>query len=200
MRATRRVRSKTMDWAIARDYRPLDEPVLSVESVMSKTVATCRPEDSLNAAAQIMWEHDCGCVPVVDADSRLIGILTDRDLCMAAYTQGKSLREISAGTICSRNVYSCHRDEPLWNAAGLMLRAQVRRLPVVDFDGRLAGILSLSDLARHASGSRPGSGGPWRKRVTSVLEAVSRPRSPAPVFVEPPSLAEREHLARFDVL
>lgn len=198
MRTSRRVRSKTLDWAVARDYRPLDELDMRVESVMSKDVATCRADDSLNTAAQIMWERDCGCVPVVDADLRVIGIVTDRDLCMAAYTQGKTLSQIQVGSIGSRQVYTCHREELLPNVAALMIRAQVRRLPVVDLDERLVGMISLSDLARQAGSSHPTGRNTAMERIASVLEAVSRPRAPSPVFLEPPSVAERECLARFD--
>jgi CBS domain-containing protein len=198
MRASRRVRSKTFDWAVARDYRPLDEPELRVESVMSKAVATCRADDSLNTAAQLMWDRDCGCVPVVGADSRVIGMVTDRDVCMAAYTQGKTLREIQVGSICSRQVYTCHRDEPLPEVAELMVRAQVRRLPVVDLDETLVGIVSLSDLTRHASSCRSSIRNVLIQQLASVFEAVSRPRAQPHAFLEPPSTDEKEYLARFD--
>jgi CBS domain-containing protein len=62
---------------------------MSVKDLMTKNVKTCRPSDLLNAAARIMWEEDCGCVPVVGDDNQLVGMLTDRDICMATYTRNQ---------------------------------------------------------------------------------------------------------------
>ncbi len=82
---------------------------MKIEQLMTKEVRTCPPESGLNEAARIMWEHDCGCVPIVAADrsGRLAGILTDRDVCMAAYTQGKPLAEIRASEVMSDEVVTC---------------------------------------------------------------------------------------------
>ena len=67
---------------------------MKVEQIMNREVKTCRPQDSLNRAAQIMWDEPCGAVPVVDDQHRPVGFLTDRDICMAAYTQGKPLEQL----------------------------------------------------------------------------------------------------------
>jgi CBS-domain-containing membrane protein len=134
-------------------------------------------QDRLNTAAQIMWENDCGCVPVVDDLRRVIGIVTDRDITMAAYTQGKSLNDIEVGSICSRTVKTCAKTATLSEAEQIMANAQVRRLPVVESDGTLVGIISLSDLAHHltfVAVGKSNSLGP--RNLSLVLEAVSRPR------------------------
>src|SRR5271166_1756344 len=121
---------------------------------MTRAVRACTIHDSLNAAARIMWDHDCGCAPVVDAHGRLVGIVTDRDVCMAAYTQGRQLDAIPVERAMSARVVSCARGDDLEAAHHLMRTHEIHRLPVVDSRGRLIGILSLSDLVDHARGNR----------------------------------------------
>ncbi len=123
---------------------------MKVGQIMNREVRACFVTDSMNQAAQIMWENDCGCVPVVDAESHVVGIVTDRDVCMAAYTQGRPLAEILVGTAASTKVVTVGEEDSLHQAELLMHDAQVRRLPVVDANQHLVGILSISDLARHA--------------------------------------------------
>jgi len=120
---------------------------MQVERMMVHEVRTCRAHDSLNAAAQIMWEYACGCVPVVDEQGRPVGFLTDRDICMAAYTQGGLLQTLRVETAMARNVIACRADDELADAARIMRERGVRRLPVVNQDGRLVGLLSIDDLA-----------------------------------------------------
>ena len=67
---------------------------MKVSQLMTKDVATCRADEPVSRAAQIMWDHDCGCVPVVDDAGHIQGMITDRDICMAAFTQGKRLDEM----------------------------------------------------------------------------------------------------------
>jgi CBS-domain-containing membrane protein len=165
---------------------------------MSRDVVSCSSGDSLNVAAQIMWENDFGCVPVIEA-GRLFGIVTDRDVCMAAYMQGKALSEIAVAGVCARQVHTCHRDEPVLDAVQTMARARVRRLPVVEADRQLVGIFSLSDVARNLWFTH--SLAEWTessRRLASLLEAVSRPRTCASDYLVPMSDQEREILASFD--
>lgn len=126
---------------------------MSIDKVMTRQVVACGPEDSVAEAARIMWEHDCGFVPVVDAKRIPVGVLTDRDICMAAYTRGLRLHEMSARSVMSTRLCVCTRDASLGAVEQLMAAAQVRRLPVVDDAGALVGIVSLGDLARARSGS-----------------------------------------------
>jgi CBS domain-containing protein len=126
---------------------------MNASELMTKRVRTCRVDDSLERAAQIMWEHDCGAVPVIDADERLVGMVTDRDICMAAYTRGHSLPQIPVSHAMARKLHCVRDTDPLQSALALMKHARVRRAPVVDREGRLMGILSIADLARHAYGS-----------------------------------------------
>ncbi len=124
---------------------------MKVERLMNTDVGTCRPNDDGDCAAKIMWERDCGFVPVVDERSRVLGVVTDRDLCMAAYTQGKSLSELRVRSAMSQEVFSCRPDDDLSKAEAAMRKHQVRRLPVADEKGQLKGILSLSDITREAA-------------------------------------------------
>jgi CBS-domain-containing membrane protein len=67
---------------------------MNIEQLMTRDVESCHPDDSLDRAAQLMWDNDCGCVPVVDEKQRVHGIITDRDICMSAYTSGQSLKSL----------------------------------------------------------------------------------------------------------
>lgn len=118
-----------------------------VRQIMNKDPATCTPEERLTRAAQIMWDRDCGFVPVVDSNGSLVGVITDRDLCMAAYTRGEPLEAMSIASAMSKLVHFCAPDDALAEAARLMADKQVRRLPVVE-NGRLVGVLALADIAR----------------------------------------------------
>ena len=148
-----------------------------VRALMSQDVRTCRPSDSLHFAARLMWDHDCGCVPVVD-QNLVIGMLTDRDICMAAYMQGRSLPELTVGGAMSKHVYSCDPDDLLSAAERMMAAHRVRRLPVIEKGGRLVGILSLSDLAQEAThASRQNGRDVTRAEIGKTLIAICSPAS-----------------------
>jgi CBS domain-containing protein len=93
-----------------------------------------------------MWEQDVGVVPVVDTQGRPLGMVTDRDLCIASYTRGQALRDMPVVAGMSPQVYSCRDTDTLGEAERLMKHHQVRRLPVVNESGKLVGILSLNDI------------------------------------------------------
>ncbi|MEM1025246.1 MAG: CBS domain-containing protein [Myxococcota bacterium] len=114
---------------------------------MNQPVRTCRRTDSLNRAAQLMWDYDCGVLPVVDDRGLLVGIITDRDICMGSYTQGRSLLELVVETAMATPVFACHLDDEIETAEYMMSDKKVRRLPVVDAGGRPVGVISLSDIA-----------------------------------------------------
>jgi CBS domain-containing protein len=129
---------------------------MRVEEIMTKSVRTCRPEDTLSQAAQIMWEADCGAVPVVssEGEGRVVGMITDRDVCMATYTRGRTLAELRVRDAMAGDLRCCKPSDTLAEAEESMRSAQVRRLPVVDESGHLVGLLSLADLAREAARER----------------------------------------------
>ena len=120
---------------------------MRIEQLMTRVVHVCRPDQSLNDAAQLMWDHDLGCVPVVDPENKVIGMITDRDIAMAAYTQGRSLPAIQVEDVMSRRVRTCGPSEDIDVAQERMRNYQLRRLAVTDATGVLVGVISLNDLA-----------------------------------------------------
>lgn len=123
---------------------------MKARDLMSHNVCTCSPETSLHDAAHIMWNCDVGCLVVTDEDRRPVGMITDRDITMAAYTQGVTLRNAQVKSAMSRNVVAASLDATVGEVQTIMNRSQVRRVPVVDGLGRLVGIVALGDLARTA--------------------------------------------------
>jgi CBS domain-containing protein len=125
---------------------------MNVEQLMTRNVKFCTAEETLEAAARRMLEHDIGCLPVRSGDGRVIGMLTDRDICMAACTERKTLWQIPVVSAMSLEVISCKEDQTIVQAEDLMRSHHVRRLPVRGVNGGVVGILSLSDIAREAGG------------------------------------------------
>jgi CBS domain-containing protein len=152
--------------------------VMKVHELMTRNVATCTSRDSLAHAAQLMWDRDCGVVPVVDAHGCAVGILTDRDVCMAAWTKGRPLSALRVEDAAAHLLYTIGEDDPIEVAEARMRAYQVRRLPVVGADGRLLGILSLNDLARHIRRvPGPPYAGLGGESIALTLAVISRPRS-----------------------
>ncbi len=123
---------------------------INVEQLMTKDVKTCSTRtDRLNVAAKaVVGSRLRVRAPVEDDGGKVIGILTDRDICMAAYTQSRPLSEISVGEVITKVLYTCEPADTLEIAEEIMQAHQVRRLPVLSAEGQLLGLLSLTDLAR----------------------------------------------------
>jgi len=129
---------------------------MHIDQIMKKDPSVCTPHDPLNEAARIMWEHDCGFVPVVSAhDTReLVGVITDRDICMAAYTRGAPLQSLRVSEVMTTEVATCQAADSVRDAESHMKSARVRRLPVVNDEKQLVGVVSLADLARQTATMR----------------------------------------------
>lgn len=150
---------------------------MKVSQLMKQNVETCFPEDSLSAAARKMWTRDIGCLPVVGLDSRVLGMITDRDICMSAFLQGQPIDHISVSTAMSREVFSCTPEHSIVDAEQMMRSHQVRRLPVLDLEGKLTGIISLNDLVREAEYEvELAEHDISTEEVTATLAAVGEPR------------------------
>ena len=145
-------------------------------STMNAAVLPCLPSDTLNVAAQIMWEEDCGAVPVVDSAGLLLGMLTDRDLAMACYTQGKAPDRLAVALAMSKAVYSVGPDDPLSGVIEAMKRHKVRRIPVITEGGQLLGLVTIADLLRRLSGQRQASG--LEPALVDALIAISEKTRP----------------------
>ena len=151
---------------------------MRIAEIMSRPAATCRPNESLQEAARLMWECDCGAVPVVQDDGTIAGIVTDRDIAMAAYTKGERLRDIQVKGAMSKVVFTVRPETSLEEAERLMSDKQIRRLPVVDERKRPIGIISLGDVARFSAGDRSAGRGEKSERDTArTLAEISKPRS-----------------------
>ena len=159
---------------------------MQIDQIMSKPVFTCGINDNLNIAAQLMWEHDCGAIPVVNDEGRLVGIVTDRDICMATYTQGSSPQAIPVSTAMAKDVRSCQPDDSIETVEQLMRESQVRRIPVVDDEGRPIGLVSLNDITREAARGKKRNGAD--REVVETLAAICQPR-PREVQVSAPTAA-----------
>ena len=162
---------------------------MKVEQLMTHAPDTCAPDDSLAKAARIMWERDCGCVPVCastdDGRRRLVGMITDRDVCMAAYLQGRPLGDIRVASVMARDVASCGPGETIAVALGVMRTKQLHRLPIVDVHEDLVGMLSLADVAREAARERPQRSKHVRlDDVGETIAAIDQPRAPERSVIE----------------
>jgi CBS domain-containing protein len=147
---------------------------MKVKSIMTREIASCRPEDSMHAVARLMWDHDCGAVPVVDgATGQLKGIITDRDMCMAALLSNRPPHTIPVSDVMASEVCTCHENDELRTVHATMRDNQIRRLPVVDDEHRLLGLVSLNDLAVEAFASRTAAAGRRQKDVAKTLSMVS---------------------------
>ncbi len=142
------------------------------------TPVTCFEHDNLDQPAQLMQEFDCGLIPVVDAYWALVGLISDRDVCMAAHTGGQSLASMRVDSVMSRTVHSVTSDTSLQAICTLMSTQRIRRVPVLQ-DGQLVGIVAVSDIARwlEAHGHAEGPGG---SELVRTLAAISTPRGVGP--------------------
>jgi len=147
---------------------------MKVAELMTRNAKACSAQDSLNMAARIMWDNDCGFVPVVDREGKVGGVLTDRDICMAAYTQGLPLHAMLVESAMADAVVSCSPQDDVAVAGNLMRENRVHRLPVIDSDGRLCGVISLTDIVRQARETDLGALG--SPEIAKTVAALSQPR------------------------
>lgn len=124
-------------------------PGKKCSDVMTKDLTCCLPKDTAQTAAQAMKSKDIGAVPVVDSQDtrKLVGIITDRDLALKVVAGGLDARQTSVEGIMSRKLVMCNLQDDLQRALDAMAHSQLRRIPVVDDQGRLAGIIAQADVA-----------------------------------------------------
>ena len=123
---------------------------MNIAQVMKFDVETCHIDDNLNTIAGKMSKIDIGCLPFVNASLQVLGMITERDICIGAYNQQKALSDIPVSAVMSRDLFSCHATDTVAKVEASMRRHKVRRLPVVNTEGKLVGIVSLDDLAVEA--------------------------------------------------
>lgn len=123
---------------------------MRVKDLMSANVKSCSEDTDLATAAKMMWDGDCGLVPVLNDERHITGVITDRDICIAAATRSMSPAEIRARDVMARDVATCAHDADVRTALTMLKERRVRRLPVVDEDDRLVGVISMNDLVNRA--------------------------------------------------
>ncbi len=127
---------------------------MKVKEVMTPNPSACTPTSTLADAAGLMWDNDCGIVPVVKEGGKVVGLVTDRDICMAAQINNRNLSNIAVEEVISGEVFACGPDDDVRTALKTMAQNKVHRLPVVAADGSLEGVLSMNDLVLKAEDSR----------------------------------------------
>ena len=128
---------------------------MTVRDLMTIDVRTCRPDTNVAEAVREMWEGDCGALPVVSDDGRVAGIITDRDICIAVAPRGRPADRIAVREVVRDHVHTCLPEDDATAALQAMKRHKIRRLPVVDAEGHVRGMLSLNDIVTHAGAASP---------------------------------------------
>ena len=144
---------------------------MKVRDLMTSDVKTCRSETNLAEVVRDMFEGDCGALPVVSDDGRVAGIITDRDICIAVATRGRSADRIAVREVARDTVYTCGPDDEASAALQQMKLHKIRRLPVVDPDGHVRGMLSLNNIVTHAGAASP-------TEVVSTLASICEHHRP----------------------
>ncbi|MGH9367098.1 MAG: CBS domain-containing protein [Thermoanaerobaculia bacterium] len=156
---------------------------MKVRNVMKKEVKFCPPEATVAEVARVMAANECGVVPIVDAQKRVVGMVTDRDICLEVGTKDRLPSRVPVREIMKRKVYGCGPEEEIQAALRLMQNRKVRRLPVLDGDGKLCGILSIDDVVLYAEKTR-GTKAPELSEMELVdtFKAITRkPARPQPI-------------------
>lgn len=124
---------------------------MNVQEIMCSGVVSCNANSTLDEVAMMMWNNDCGSVPITDDENRPIGIVTDRDIAIGAALKHQPLRDITSSAVNNgRVLFTCQQDDDVKTALSTMQTEQIRRLPVVDENGVLSGMLSIGDLVKYS--------------------------------------------------
>ena len=123
---------------------------MKVHDIMTRNPLTCTPDTTAAEAAHLMWEADCGILPVIN-DGGIDGVVTDRDLYVALATRNEPASNLRVGAVTTKSIVTCAPDNDVHQALALMKQERVRRIPVVE-GGALVGIVSINDVVRSAGG------------------------------------------------
>ena len=131
---------------------------MNIVELMTPNPACCTPDTAIEEVARLMRDHDCGEIPVVESDaaSKLVGVVTDRDIVIRLIAQGQDVRTATAASCMTQPALSLPRDAQVSDAIEMMQAHQVRRLPIVDENGIVRGIVAQADLARWATSEQAG--------------------------------------------
>jgi CBS domain-containing protein len=153
---------------------------MKVKDVMMRMPAVCDAGANVGTAVEILWNRNCGILPIVNSQRKVVGVVTDRDLCIALGTRNRLPSEITVDQVASGKVFSCKPDDDIRDALNTMARQKVRRLPVVNKAGALEGILSMDDVILHSEGGVAGKTSELSyDAVVNALKQVYLPELPA---------------------
>ena len=148
---------------------------MRVQDVMTSPAHSCAPGANLAAAAMAMRDYDCGAMPVLDEQGRPMGILTDRDVCMAMAQKNRFPASILVSEVMTPEPFTCGPSTGLGDVLVVMAACQIRRLPVVDAEGRLVGIVSLSDIVSVVE-DPAASDSTLRRQLVAAFRRICEPR------------------------
>ena len=143
---------------------------MRVVEIMMGTPYHCSPETNLGSATELMWIGNCGFLAVVGKDNKVVGVITDRDICIALGTRNRTAGEVRVAEAISGKVYSCAPEDEVQTALETMRAQHVRRLPVITKNGALVGIVSTDDMIAHTEKS--GIGGASQLSSAEVVKAL----------------------------
>jgi CBS domain-containing protein len=127
---------------------------MKVQELMTGDPLSCAASTNLAEAVKLMWDGDCGVIPVTDETRRVVGMITDRDICIALATRNLLATQVNAGEVASATVYRCRPEDDVLTVLQVMKDHRVRRLPVVDTEERLVGVLSINDVVLATGGPK----------------------------------------------
>ncbi|HKY27962.1 MAG TPA: CBS domain-containing protein [Pyrinomonadaceae bacterium] len=137
---------------------------MKAKEIMTPNAIACTPTSMLADAAKAMWDNDCGILPVVTEGGKVVGLITDRDICMAAGMHNCNLSNLAVEDVINGKVYSVKPEEDVHKALEVMRDHKIRRVPVVDADDKLQGMLSMNDVVLRAQDAKD-------KKVSSITYA-----------------------------
>jgi CBS domain-containing protein len=151
---------------------------MKVQDVMISPARSCTPDAAIVDAARTMWDNHCGALPVLDEKGEPVGIITDRDICMALVRKNRFPARISVREVMTPYPFICQPQDAVEDALTLMAENRVRRLPVVNAEGCLVGIVSISDVAAALPSGRQKVRGAdaVHRMVAQTLLKISAPK------------------------
>ncbi len=144
---------------------------MRVKDLMKTDVGFCAADDNLMKVASVMRQRDCGVVPIVDAEGKIIGVLTDRDLCLAIVARNRKASDVKAVDLINGAAIVCAGDDKIEMVLKKMKKNQIKRLAVVGETGEIVGILSVSDILLGVRKDKK-----LQKKIYSTLKSLAAPR------------------------
>lgn len=143
---------------------------MKVRKIMTEKIGVCGPNDPVPAAIGIMWEKDCGIVPIV-AKEKVVGVVTDRDIAIFMASQNRMPGQVILGEMLNGKVVTCRENESVNKVLKKMSKYSLRRLPVVGKKGDLKGMISIADILKASTRKKD-----LKKKVVRTLSELSKPR------------------------